>query len=101
MSNDIELEMEWLPRCENERADYISRIVDFDDWSLNPVLFRYLDYRWGPHSVDRFASFYNRQTGRFNSGFGTQKAKQWTHSRKIGQGKTIGCVLLYHSLSEQ
>ena len=69
MSYDIELEVQWLPRSQNERADHISRIVDRDDWSLNPELFKLLDSRWGPHTVDRFASFYNAQLGRFNSRF--------------------------------
>ena len=31
-----ELESEWIPRAENEIADYISRITDCDDWLLNP-----------------------------------------------------------------
>ena len=34
-----------------------SRIVDFDDWMLNPVVFRELDSQWGPHIVDRFADW--------------------------------------------
>ena len=29
--NGIELEVQWLPRTEIERADYISRIIDIDD----------------------------------------------------------------------
>ena len=31
-ANDIELELQWIPRTEIERADYISRIIDIDDW---------------------------------------------------------------------
>ena len=69
MSFDIAIEMEWLPRSQNERADFLSRIVDLDDWSVNPELFRLVDSRWGPHTVDRFSSFYNAQIGRFNSRF--------------------------------
>ena len=69
MSFDIAIEMEWLPRSQNERADFLSRIVDLDDWSVNPELVRLVDSRWGPHTVDRFSSFYNVQIGRFNSRF--------------------------------
>ena len=69
MSFDIAIEMEWLPRSQNERADFLSRIVDLDDWSVIPELFRLVDYRWGPHNVDHFSSFYNAQIGRFNSRF--------------------------------
>ena len=65
----IKLEMEWIPRTKNELADYASRIVDFDDWQVNPGVFRLLDGLWGPHSVDRFASPTNTQLGRFNSKF--------------------------------
>jgi len=27
--------------------------MDYDDWMLNPVVFRELDFQWGPHTVDR------------------------------------------------
>ena len=67
--NSISLEPEWIPREQNQLADYISRLVDQDDWMLNPDIFRSLDYLWGPHTVDRFASGHNAQLQRFNSLF--------------------------------
>ena len=63
----IRLEPEWIPRELNEKADYLSRIVDLDDWFLNPAIFAELDSQWGPHTIDRFASFSNTQLPRFNS----------------------------------
>ena len=63
----IKLEPEWIPRELNERADFLSRIIDYDDWQLNPVVFSELEEAWGPHSVDHFASFHNCQLPRFNS----------------------------------
>ena len=42
-------------------------IIDRDDWSLNPEVFMSLDARWGPHTVDRFSSYFNSQVIRFNS----------------------------------
>ena len=63
----IRLEPEWVPRELNEKADFLSRIVDHDDWFLNPSVFAELDAAWGPHTVDRFADFHNRQMPRFNS----------------------------------
>ena len=48
----LKLEVEWLRRSRNERADYISRIIDFDDWKIDPALFLYLESLWGPHTVD-------------------------------------------------
>ena len=53
LSFDISLDSQWLPREENARADLLSRFIDRDDWSLNPVVFQSLDARWGPHSVSR------------------------------------------------
>lgn len=67
--HNISLEVEWVPRTQNERADFISRIVDHDDWSIADSVFEYFDMLWGPHSIDRFASFYNTKLPRFNSRF--------------------------------
>ncbi len=65
----ITLEVDWIPRSKNERADFISRIIDWDDWSVSDEIFRFLDQLWGPHSIDRFSSFYNKKLPRFNSKF--------------------------------
>ena len=43
----ISIEPEWVPRSSNEQADYLSHIVDFDDWSVSPHIFRFLDLKWG------------------------------------------------------
>ena len=57
----IELDIEWVPRSLNEKADYLSKIVDYDDWELVPEFFRQLDELWGPFTVDCFATCYNRK----------------------------------------
>ncbi|XP_011405606.1 PREDICTED: uncharacterized protein LOC100639089 [Amphimedon queenslandica] len=36
---NILIEPEWLPREQNEVADYLSRIVDYDDWGLSIAAF--------------------------------------------------------------
>ena len=59
----IRLEPEWVPREFNERADFLSRIVDYSDWFLNPAVFAELDAAWGPHTVDRFADFQVLESG--------------------------------------
>jgi hypothetical protein len=59
----------------NDEADRLSRMVDKDDWKLNPRLFEELQSRWGPHSVDRFASMANRQLDRFNSAWSDPMAE--------------------------
>ena len=30
--NSITLEVEWIPRSANDRADFLSRVMDYDDW---------------------------------------------------------------------
>jgi len=60
------VEPEWIPRDENELADYYSRIVDHDDYRSNPAIFQWLDGIWGPHTVNRFANPTNAQIDRFN-----------------------------------
>ena len=47
--NNIYIEVEWIPRTQNERTDYSTKIVDYDDctvkdWYFNTqVLFLLLD----------------------------------------------------------
>ena len=60
---------------DNELADYYSRIVDFDDWMINPMTFQWLDVLWGPHTVDRFSRLGNAQLDRFTSRFWTPGTK--------------------------
>jgi len=67
--NNIVLEAQWIPRSLNERADLLSRFVDKDDWSINPSVFRVIDAKWDPHTIERFASHCNTQVPRFNSKF--------------------------------
>ena len=57
----------WIPRERNVEADYLSRCLECDDWSVSRDVFVYLDAKWGPHTVDRFAIQYNAQCNRFNS----------------------------------
>ena len=61
IQHNIRLEPEWIPRELNQKADYLSRIVDYDDWMLNPVVASDINHLWGPHSLDRFASHLNSQ----------------------------------------
>ena len=32
--HDIAIDMVWIPRSDNEVADYVSKIVNFDDWGV-------------------------------------------------------------------
>ena len=44
----IHLESEWILREKNQ-LDYLSRIIDYDDWCLDPSMFARLDNSWGSH----------------------------------------------------
>ncbi|VDH90196.1 Hypothetical predicted protein [Mytilus galloprovincialis] len=50
------VEKVWVPRTLNEKADFISRIIDYDDWGIDEQLFMYVDSLWGPHEIDWFAN---------------------------------------------
>ena len=76
-----------MPRDLNERADYLSRIIDYDDCQLNPSVFSELDNCWGPHSVDRFASFHNSTVD-----VRTLAPRQWMPSLLTGQMRITGGV---------
>ena len=53
--HSILLEVQWVQRTENEKADYISRLqVDFDDWQITQDFFLSLGELWGPQAVDCF-----------------------------------------------
>ena len=43
LQQHIRIEPEWIPRDQNEQANYISRLVDYDDWMLNSEIFHLLD----------------------------------------------------------
>ena len=99
LSNGISLEAQWIPRSQNEKADLLSRFVDKDDWRINPSVFRLLDAKWGPHTVDRFATYYNAQLLWFNSKFAPPGAVAWMPWLKTGAPKTTGCVPQFMLLS--
>ena len=46
-NNGIELEVQWIPRTEIERADYISRIIDIDDWQISANCFMFFRGKLG------------------------------------------------------
>ena len=64
------LHINWVPRELNQEADDVSKLIDSSDWRLQPGLFEFLDSRWGPHSIDLFASSKNTHCARFFSRFG-------------------------------
>ena len=65
----IELDIQWISRFLNEKADYLSKIIDYDDWEITPQLFRLLEEKFGPHTVDCFADYNNCKLQIFYSRF--------------------------------
>lgn len=65
----ISLSIVWIPREDNTKADYLSNVIDFDDWQTSDEFFKFIDGMWGPHTVDRFANAQNAKLQRFNSLF--------------------------------
>ena len=77
LQNRITLCPVWIPRSENELADKISKICDYDDWFVSQSFFIKIDRLWEPHTIDRFANSCNTKLTRFNSLFwcpGTEAA---------------------------
>ena len=93
VNNYIRIEPEWIPREQNELADYYSRLVDYDDWMLNPGIFTWLDNLWGPHTIDRFANPKNAQLERFNSRH--QARRLLMHLLVPGQTRITGGYRLF------
>lgn len=64
---NVQLQLEWIPRSQNELADHLSRCKDSDDWFISKHCFTFLDNLWGTHTIDRFSAHYNNNCERFNS----------------------------------
>ena len=62
--------MEWISRSLDDKADYISRILGLDNWSINPQFFSWIDLMWDPHSVDCFRMLITLSCQNFTVGFG-------------------------------
>ena len=88
LRNHITLQMEWLPRGQNQVADDISKIIDYDDWQITFDFFRFIEESWGKHDVDWFASYGNHKTERFYAKYYTPGCEgvdalafNWSHGR--------------------
>ena len=57
-----------LPGVANIEADRLSRSMNIDiEWKLNEDIFEIIDYLFGPHDIDLFASKLNSQLKRYYS----------------------------------
>ena len=58
----------YVPSAENT-ADELSRWSDHNDWMLAATYFHELEEHYGPHTIDRFASYTSHQLPVYNSLF--------------------------------
>eukprot|EP00873_Tetraselmis_striata_P007668 jgi/Tetstr1/427932/TSEL_018007.t1 len=66
-SHGIHMRARHIRSAANIWADRQSRHLDSDDWQLDPLMFAELESRFGPHSIDRFASALNTLLPRYNA----------------------------------
>lgn len=59
----------------NTLADALSRLNPRYEWKLYTALFKWLDRKWGPHTIDRCATILNTQLPRYNSRFFDPRAE--------------------------
>ena len=72
----ISIEPEWIPRDLNGLADYISKIVDYDDWMLNPEVVSTLDDLRPAYTAEVSGTcFWNSNTKQLGDLFQKQKIK--------------------------
>ena len=61
----VELRVEHISSVLNDWADRLSRENDSTEWTLGRAAFRRLEHRYGPHTIDLFATELTTQCARF------------------------------------
>jgi len=64
---NVSLQVKHIAGVTNTWADHLSRLLIQYEWKLQRSVFNHLDYVWGPHTLDRFASISTTQLPRYNS----------------------------------
>ncbi|XP_068204679.1 uncharacterized protein [Palaemon carinicauda] len=67
IAKSILLEIEWIPRTMNEKADYLSKIIDIDDWGISFEIFDMIQARFGNIHIDWFAFEHNAKLNSYYS----------------------------------
>lgn len=58
---------EWVSGENNQEADFLSRIFEWNNFRMSVEFFSFINMTWGPFTVDRMASHLNHQLPRYNS----------------------------------
>ena len=48
--NAIHLDIQWIPQTELQKADFISRFINVDDWQITKECFDTVESLWGKHT---------------------------------------------------
>ena len=64
---NLNVEITWISRENNKDAGFISKLLDYDDWIVKNSTFKFLTKKWATMNVNRFASYKNSKSSRFNS----------------------------------
>ena len=56
IDQNISIDIQWVSREQNVRVDFISRLIDPDDWQITEQCFMELENLWGPHTINSFAN---------------------------------------------
>lgn len=56
-------------RLENDKVDFFSKIIDYDDWEVIVEFFDFVSLMFGLFIVDRFVNFNNCKLFRYNLKF--------------------------------
>ena len=75
--------MQWIPQTKFDRADFISRIIDVDDWQITTFSLEFLDYTWGHIQWTVSLISIIRKSKSFIRDFGTQVVAEWISSFRI------------------
>ena len=67
MCFNIKLQPSWIPREQNETADFLSKIKDTDSWGVDNETFDFIQRNFEKFTVDRFSDDLNKKLSNFNS----------------------------------
>ena len=81
--HNIHLDTEWVPRDHNARADFISKLVDFDDWQVTEVVLKDLDGLWGPIQRNVLPCISTKKSPDIFRDFGTRKRRGSMHLMQL------------------
>ena len=89
LEQKIEFEIDWIPRTELQRADFLSRLIDIDDWQITRQCFNTLEdfrgcHHWIASQIITILRFHDLFLGT-----GIRVAPVWISLYKIYPGKTV------------